>query len=108
MGDVHTILQEELWCGTEEVPVPPGPTYTPGPGSQTRCPLSGKVISICRWIIRVLRVPGAPIGTLEYVMRQLKDKSKEHAVLLDRIPAVAVVQAALAFAHLPWCDPCEL
>ena len=35
-----------------------------GPGSQTRCPLSGKVISICRWIIRVLRVPGAPIGTL--------------------------------------------
>ena len=79
-----------------------------GPGSQTRCPLSGKVISICQWIIRVLRVPGAPIGTLEYVMRQLKAKSKEHAVLLDRIPAVAVVQAALAFARLPWCDPCEL
>ena len=42
------------------------------PGSQSRCPPSGKVISICRWIVRVLRVLGAPIGTQEHVMRLLK------------------------------------
>ena len=77
-----------------------------GPGSQTWCPLSGKVNSICQWIVRVFRVLGAPIGTQEYVMRQFKAKSTEHAVLSDsrcrNRPSI------LVFAHLPWFDPCEL
>ena len=117
MGDVHTILHEELWArarirvhqGRSQVWNRGGSRPT-GADALTRAQevRPGKVISICRWIIRVLRVLGAPIGTLEYVMRQLKAKSKERAVLLDRIPAVAVVQAALAFAPLPWFDPCEL
>ena len=93
MGDVHTILHEELWArarirvhqGRSQVWNRGGSRPT-GADALTRAQevRPGKVISICRWILRVLRVLGAPIGTQEYVMRQLKAKSTEHAVLLDR------------------------
>ena len=53
-----------------------------------------------------LRVLGAPIGTQEYVVRQLKAKSTEHAVLLDS--RCGSRPSSLVFAHLPWFDPCEL
>ena len=109
MGD-DTILQEELRAlvrirvhqGKTQVwnrmrfPSDRGRRSDQGsPGSQTRShPSSGKVISICWWIVRVLRVSDASIGTQEHVMRQLKAQSTEHAVLLERIPVVAVVHAA--------------
>ena len=67
VGDVHTILQEELKLlarirvhqGKTQVWNRGGSRPTSGhidqgsPGSQSRCPPSGKVISICRWIVRV-------------------------------------------------------
>ena len=49
---------------------------------------------------------GAPIGTQQYVVRQLKAKSTEHAVLLDS--RCGSRPSSLVFAHLPWFDPCEL
>ena len=115
MGDVHTILQEELKLlarirvhqGRSQVWNRGGSRPT-GADALTRAQevRPGKVISICRWIIRVLRVLGAPIGTQEYVVRQLKAKSTEHAVLLDS--RCGSRPSSLVFAHLPWFDPCEL
>ena len=65
--DVHKIMKEELWAYAR--------------------------IRVHQGAARV-RVLGAPIGSPEYVIRQLEAKSTEHAVLLDRIPAVTDVQAA--------------
>ena len=72
--DVHTIMKEATHCL--------------GPGSQT---WSHCVERRSRFASRSPRSPS--VGSPECVIRPLDAKSTEHAVLLDRIPAVADVEA---------------
>ena len=93
-------------CGTEEVPVLPGPTHGPGPRKSdlVRTVWKGELdLPVDRQVLRVL---GARIGTQEHVMRQLNAKSTEHAVLLDS--RCGSRPSSLVFSLLPWFDPCEL
>ena len=57
---------------------------------------------------RGLGVLGTPFGNNAYVQPRLRPKREEHDRLLQRIPAVDVLQATCLLLHYCACPPCQL